>query len=210
MTSMIPRSRRAMTLIELVIAGALFGLFSTMVAHAVVLALRHHNSQTDKITRYRRSSIALNLLAKELQECQCIGCPVFGSWPFSPQSGCQYTFGNDHYTSLQFFRSDIAQGWYLSEWLFDPQAKTVIRKIYTAIAPPQRPAPTGFSLYSPGALDAAHIPAWEPQKGRLMFEGCQSIMIEHLQSPTPRFVRVTAQIEKVTEPLVAEVKVREL
>lgn len=195
-----------MTMIEIMVATALFALFTTMVARAVVLAYRNHNLQTDKITAYRRSCAAINLLAKELQECQCLAVPVLGPWGYN----APYTIGNDHFTSLQFFRADIAQGWYLSEWLFDPAKRTVIRNLYTNIAPPQRLAPPGFNAYGPGQLVAANIPSWEPPNGRLMLQNCKSFTITHLNDPNIRFVRVEAILDKVAAPLLAEVKVREI
>lgn len=203
---MIVCKSRGITLIEILVASALFALFSSMVAHAVVLAYRNHNLQTDKITKYRRSCSAVNLLAKELQECQCLAVPVLGPWGYD----APYPVGNDHFTSLQFFRSDVAQGWYLSEWLFDPVQQTVTRRLYSAIAPPRGIAPVGFDAYAPGVLNAAHVPAWEPSNGRLMLQNCTSFTITHLSTPNIRFVRVDATLDKIASPLLAEVKVREI
>lgn len=198
--------KRGVTIVEVMVAGGLFALFTTMVGRALVMAYRNHDLQTEKITSYRRSCAAINLLAKELQECQCLTVPAIGMLPY----GSAYPVGNDHFSSLQFFRADIAQGWYLSEWLHDPVAKTVVRKIYVTIAPPQRQAPPGFSPYVPGALVPGNIPPWEPKNGRLMLQHCKSFTFTRLDNPNIRFVRVEAVLDKVAAPLMAEVKVREL
>src|SRR5688572_6584758 len=102
---------RGVTLIELMMACFLFGLFSTMVARAVVLAYDSHGKQSDKIANYRRACIAMNLLCKELKECQCIVNPDYVTWGFNNE----YEPGNNHFNSLQFFYANRVEGWYLSE-----------------------------------------------------------------------------------------------
>jgi type II secretory pathway pseudopilin PulG len=59
-----------MTLIEILVASALFGLFTGMVAGALVLAHRAQDKSVTKLDAIRRASLALDLLVRELEAAQ--------------------------------------------------------------------------------------------------------------------------------------------
>ena len=61
------RKVRAMTLIELLVAGALFGLFSGMVAKALVTGHRTQDALSTKLESVRRASLALDLWVRDIQ-----------------------------------------------------------------------------------------------------------------------------------------------
>lgn len=61
------RNRRGITLIELMVAGALFGLFTGMVAGALMMAQRAQDQSVAKLDAIRHASLAEDLLARDIE-----------------------------------------------------------------------------------------------------------------------------------------------
>ncbi len=59
-----------LTLIEILVASALFGLFTGMVAGAMVLAQRNQDAAVTKLDAVRRATLVLDLLVRDVQSAK--------------------------------------------------------------------------------------------------------------------------------------------
>jgi prepilin-type N-terminal cleavage/methylation domain-containing protein len=66
------RGRRGLTLIEILVASALFGLFTGMVAGALIMAHRSQDASVSKLDAVRRATLALDLLVRDVEAAQYV------------------------------------------------------------------------------------------------------------------------------------------
>jgi hypothetical protein len=141
-------------LLEVIVSAAVMTLFTTMVAHAVVVAYRSHGKMADRITNYRRACAAGGMLAREMQACDRLYSPLVGQWrfdePFSPTLAAAFT-------AADFPTAPLAPG--------------------------------------------------ESEQGRILMRTVERFDITHLNRPSPRSCRLSAQLTNVTTPVMAEVSV---
>lgn len=63
---MISARRRAITLVEVLVAGALMGIFMTMVARALVMGFRTQARASEKVQAVREATMALDEIARDV------------------------------------------------------------------------------------------------------------------------------------------------
>lgn len=63
---------RGVTLIEILVASALFGMFTGMVATALIMAHRTQESSAVKLDAIRRASLCLNLLVRDIEAARYV------------------------------------------------------------------------------------------------------------------------------------------
>ena len=61
---------RGMSLIEILVASALFGMFTGMVAGALIMAHRTQDASVAKLDVVRRASLALDLLVRDIESAR--------------------------------------------------------------------------------------------------------------------------------------------
>ncbi|MGE0491496.1 MAG: type II secretion system protein J [Vulcanimicrobiota bacterium] len=122
-------SKQGMTLIEILIVAGVLAIFSSMVAHAVVLAYRNQAVTSKKTQDFRRAVNSLEWVGRELRMCQKMYAPD----PALPAfvSGSPYTPGvTDKPFIFRRFNAatnaDIVVG--LS---YDDQNQRIIRSLYS-------------------------------------------------------------------------------
>lgn len=85
--------RRGVTLLELMISIALFGIVTTIVAQCLVMGYHAHIATTDKMLVFRRASIALDEMGRQLRYCVDVLSPhVPLGTAVHPASGSRFTF----------------------------------------------------------------------------------------------------------------------
>ena len=65
--------RRGLTLVEILVSSALFGLFTGMVATALIIAHRTEDASVLRLDAIRRASVALDLMVRDLEAAQSDG-----------------------------------------------------------------------------------------------------------------------------------------
>lgn len=77
------RARRGHSLLEVLVTGAILGLFMTMVCHALVVAYRAYTVTATKSTDYRQATVALERLTRELRASDKVFQPDPSASPWS-------------------------------------------------------------------------------------------------------------------------------
>lgn len=68
-----------MTLLEVVFVSGLLGLFVLMVARALVMGFRAHQRTMDRSYAYRRGSVAMSRMLREISSCGHWTAPAIGA-----------------------------------------------------------------------------------------------------------------------------------
>lgn len=193
-------SKGGVTLLEVIVSAAVMTLFTTMVAHAVVVAYRSHGRMADRITHYRRACAASGMLARELQACDRLYSPTVGQWrfdePFSPRLS----------TDPLIFRrpSTRATSGYVAVciWFIPPTETRPIGELRRQVREVADP-----KTFSRADFPSAPLAPGESEEGRILMRTVERFDITHLNMPSPRSCRVSASLAQVTTPIVGEVSV---
>ena len=78
------KQRRAMTLLEVVFVSGVLGLFVMMVGRALVMGFRAHQRTMDRSFAYRRGSVAMSRILREISSCGRWTAPAIGSGVVHP------------------------------------------------------------------------------------------------------------------------------
>ncbi len=70
-----PDKKGGLTLVEVLVAGSLLVLFSTMIVHAMVLAFRAQRTGEEKVVAVRQGSITLDWMRRELSTTSSVFNP---------------------------------------------------------------------------------------------------------------------------------------
>lgn len=76
--------RRGLTLLEVVFVSGLLGLFVLMVARALVMGFRAHQRTMDRSYAYRRGSVAMSRILREISVCGHWTAPLPGTLVVHP------------------------------------------------------------------------------------------------------------------------------
>ncbi|MCE7873289.1 prepilin-type N-terminal cleavage/methylation domain-containing protein [bacterium CPR1] len=121
------RERRGMNLIEVMVCGAILGLFMTIVCHALVVAYRTYTLTTKKSTDYRLATVAVDRLTRELRASDRVYSPDPATTPWS-------TFGSYipevGVNPPLVFRTYDSTGERVLGYRWDKTARTVQRMLY--------------------------------------------------------------------------------
>lgn len=183
-----------MTLLEVLIAGAVFGLFLTMVSHALVLAARNRAVVEEDAQALRRAAVAVEWLGRELRLCQKLYVPDPGAAgfafeaPYRPEAGAtapwifrryDHATGKDTVVGFTYVRSD----------------RSLRRLVYDPGFDPADPASQGLQQERTTAekVDSFELVPLDPA----LHNGVQ-------------LVRIRVDLEKVDPPPQLEVKVGKL
>jgi prepilin-type N-terminal cleavage/methylation domain-containing protein len=115
--------QEGMTLIEVLIAGAVFGIFSTMVCQAVVVAFRAQKTSEAKVHALRQGSLMLDHLRRELAVGNKLinPDPVGNNFAFIPTQGDPLLFERNVAPGTAPDGDSTVEVWY---W-YDPVKKEV-------------------------------------------------------------------------------------
>lgn len=148
MISICNRRRYGVTLIEVLVTGAMFGLFTSMVAGAMKLAHQSQDASVTKVELVRLASVALDGLARDLEAARYSAMVLMNgsSVPTSPTSpeGLQELqisrFRNDPTQPGENAAEPVKVGY----WFAPPSASNageLRRTLYQAHSVPLQPVP---------------------------------------------------------------------
>jgi len=113
---------RGLTLIEVLLTGALFAMVLFMVGDLMVLACRANDRAGRQVTEARSATATLDTLSRELRACTALLWPNPGAWamesPYSPEKGKQEPL---------VFRFNTTAGESVAMYWIDADAGTVCR-----------------------------------------------------------------------------------
>lgn len=189
---MATRPRKGHTLMEVLVTGAILGLFMTMVCHALVVAYRTYTVTAKKSTDFRQGTVAIDRMTRELRMADKFYDPDPAASPWSTFGAYTPKVGT---SAPMIFRTYDKTGPRVVGYTWDQTNKNMQRLLYD-------PA------FDPG--NAATQNVLETKK--VCFE-VTDLRIERLDptltSGVP-FLHLEMNLTNITDPIQTEVRVKSL
>ena len=177
---------------EVLVTGAILGLFMTMVCHALVVAYRTYTVTAKKSSDYRQATVAVERMTRELRAAD----KVYNPDPLAPPWS---TYG--FYTPLtgtntpMIFRTYDATGGRVLAYRWDQTTKIVERLLYD-------PGFDPGNLATQTVLETKKV-TWEVEDFKIQR------MDPALTSGVP-FLHLEMKVTSITDPIQTEVRVKSL
>lgn len=133
-----------LSLIEVMVAGALFGLFTSMVATALVMGHQVQNSSTGKLDAVRRATLALDRLVRDVEAARfrskvTMGGATVAVAPTSPEGLNELLITRQALIPGDTYPSTVRVGYWIDHGTPEDPADGTVRRVqyqgYGALTP---------------------------------------------------------------------------
>lgn len=182
------RRPRGVTLIELLVASALFGLFTGMVATALILAHRTQDASTAKLDAVRRATMALDLLVRDVESARynskiSMGTAAVPATPTRPAGLQELQIRRNRKSPHGDYKEPIVVGYWYDPGNGEPGQAMVRRSLYDGYMTPLEPL-TG-----------------EPSDGRILVRDVKEFLLSSSLVDGVTFLRADIWVKSIGNPI---------